>query len=356
MAAGGLVAGGERCFRLECDVSEISRKPAAKVLVTGAGALLGQGIIRSIRAASRPYSIVGVDPSPLSAGLYWCDSAYRGPMAKDPGFVDAFLRIIEIEKPDVLIPGTDLELAVFAANRPMIEAATGCKVLVASPEAVEIADDKAKTSAFLAENGFPFPPTARATDREAVASLVRDLGFPLIAKPRIGARSVGVRLLENEADLELVSRDPDYIVQEHIGTPDQEFTASGLFVDGDCRAEIVMRRDLRDGNTYRAYVEDDARLQGWVRKWTAALAAFGPANFQFRLRPDGTPVVFEINARFSGTTPLRAQAGFNEVEMMLDHLLTGEAIRRPPIESCILLRHWSETVVSTAMIAEVSQA
>lgn len=334
---------------------ERPKEPRAKVLVTGAGALLGQGIIRSIQAARNAYSIVGVDPNPLSAGLYWCDAAYRGPMAKDPGFIDAVLRIIDLERPDVLIPGTDLELAVFAANRPDIEAGTGCKVLVASPEAVEIADDKGKTSAFLASNGFPFPATARATDRKAVATLVRDLGFPLIAKPRVGARSVGVRLLRNDQDLELVSQDPDYIVQEHVGTPDQEYTASGLYVDGDCQAEIVMRRDLRDGNTYRAYVDDDPLLHAWVRKWTAALAAFGPANFQFRIRPDGTPVVFEINARFSGTTPLRAQAGFNEVEMMLDHLLDGEAIKPPSIAPFILLRHWSETVVSMERVEAVRQ-
>lgn len=330
-------------------------KPAAKVLVTGAGALLGQGIIRSIRAAAKRYEIVGVDPNPLSAGLFWSDAAYRGPMARDPHFVEAILQIIRIEKPDVLIPGTDLELAVFAANRRMIEVETGCRILVASSEAVRIADDKARTSAFLAANEFPFPHTASATNHEAVAALIRDLGFPLIAKPRVGARSVGVRLLERAADLELVGHDPDYIVQEHIGTSDQEFTASGLFVDGECRAEIVMRRDLRDGNTYRAFIEDDARLQGWVRKWTVALAAFGPANFQFRLRPDGTPVVFEINARFSGTTPLRALAGFNEVEMMLDHLLTGKPISRPSIKSCILLRHWSETVVSAEMVTQVKQ-
>lgn len=330
-------------------------KPAAKVLVTGAGALLGQGIIRSIRAAARPYAIVGVDPEPLSAGLYWCDAAYRGPMARDPRFVETILRIIEAETPDVLIPGTDLELALLAANRAMIEQRTGCKILVASPEAVAIADDKAKTSAFLAANDFPFPPTARATDRDAVAALVGDLGFPLIAKPRVGARSVGVRVLERAADLDLVAHDPDYIVQEHIGTPDREFTASGLFVDGECRAEIVMRRDLRDGNTYRAFVDDDPQLREWVRRWTAALAAFGPANFQFRLRPDGTPVVFEINARFSGTTPLRARAGFNEVEMMLDHLLTGKPVSRPPVEPCILLRHWSETVVSAGVVEQVRQ-
>src|SRR3546814_995014 len=76
-----------------------------------------------------------------------------------------------------------------------------------------------------------------------------------------------------------------------------------------------MRRDLRDGNTYRAYVADYPELNDQVRMLGRALQPHGPANFQFRTDADGTPCVFEINARFSGTTPLRAMAGFNEVEM-----------------------------------------
>ncbi len=52
-------------------------------------------------------------------------------------------------------------------------------------------------------------------------------------------------------------------------------------------------------------------------------------NFQFRLDRDGRPRPFEINARFSGTTPLRALAGFNEVEMALRHVLLGEPVVQP---------------------------
>ena len=40
-----------------------------KVLVTGAGALVGQGIIRSLMESSLSPVIVAADVSPLSAGL-----------------------------------------------------------------------------------------------------------------------------------------------------------------------------------------------------------------------------------------------------------------------------------------------
>jgi carbamoyl-phosphate synthase large subunit len=84
-----------------------------------------------------------------------------------------------------------------------------------------------------------------------------------------------------------------------------------------------------------------------------ALQAYGPANFQFRLTPDGEVKVFEINARFSGTTPLRAHAGFNEVEMVIDNLLEGKSIQQPTIKPLVILRHLSETVVTPEAIKQM---
>jgi len=50
-----------------------------KVLITGAGALLGQGIIRALRNSDLNATIIAVDPDPLAAGLYWADAAYLVP-------------------------------------------------------------------------------------------------------------------------------------------------------------------------------------------------------------------------------------------------------------------------------------
>ena len=59
-----------------------------KVLVTGAGALLGQGILRSLLDSPLRPTLVAVDPSPLSAGLYWTDHRYLIPMATDPAYLE----------------------------------------------------------------------------------------------------------------------------------------------------------------------------------------------------------------------------------------------------------------------------
>lgn len=314
-----------------------------KVLVTGAGALLGQGILRSLlRMDPRP-EIVSVDPSPLSAGLYWSDRAHRVPMAKDPTYLPRVEAVLAEERPDVVMIGTDVELEIFAEHRTRLEEAYGCTVLVSPPEAIRIADDKYLTYQFFHERGLPCPDSALPADARALADRV---GFPLVAKPRIGARSYGVSVLRSQADLDalLAGDTAGLVIQESAGPDDQEFTAGTLTFDGVCRAVITMRRDLRDGNTYRAFTGDWPELDAQVKAFAEALGGFGPVNFQFRVK-DGVARVFEINARFSGTTPLRDHAGFREVELCLRHLTEGTPITQPEIEPVVILRHWSETVV-----------
>lgn len=325
-----------------------------KIAVTGAGALLGQGMLRSLQASQLPISLLALDPSPLSAGLYWGGTAYRLPFASAPDYLPAIERLLQRERPHALLVGTDVELVVLAQAREHLEAKYQVQVLVSSPEVVAIADDKYRTAGFMAAQGFDAPASALGSDAAAVRELVASLGFPLIVKPCVGARSVGVHKVTNEQELaEALARVAGSVVQECIGGDSQEYTASGLYFDGRCDAVIVMRRDLRDGNTYRAFVDQDPMLREQVRRWTVALKPHGPANFQFRIDAQGRPKVFEINGRFSGTTPLRALAGFNEVEICLRRLLLSEPVTQPPIKPIIVLRHWHETLIDDARLHAV---
>lgn len=329
-----------------------------KLLITGAGALLGQGMIRSLRphaplpnSKPDPFEIVAVDPSPLSAGLYWCDRSYTVPMAASPDYLDAMERLLEKERPDAVLLGTDVELAIFAEHRERLEAAYRTHIVVSSPEVIEIADDKWLTASFLRDHGLAFPDSCLAGDEEALLARV---GFPLVVKPRRGARSFGVSVVHDQAALErAVSEGTDVVIQECVGGDDAEYTAGVLCFDGRCEASIVMRRDLKDGNTYRAFVEPYPELNAYVRAVADVLKPHGPANFQFRIGEDG-PKIFEINARYSGTTPLRARVGFNEVEMVLHRLLEGETIRQPVVEPAVILRHWSETVIGREQAERVA--
>lgn len=319
-----------------------------KVVVTGAGALLGQGIIRSLQAATIPVHVVALDPSSLAPGLYWADEAHKIPMVTDPAYGDRIDELLSAVRPDAVLVGTDVELGFFARERTRLEQAFGGSVVVSSPRVLEIADDKWKTAEWLRQEGFPHPMSCLPGDEE---SLIDQVGFPLVVKPRTGARSVGVHVVGNRSELAaaLAHAHSAPVIQEYLGTAEDEYTAGVLCFDGEVDATIVMRRDLRDGNTYRAWVREYPELNMQVSMLAAALRPFGPANFQFRV-VKGIVKVFEINGRFSGTTPFRLHAGLNEVERTLRRVVLGERPQPPEIRPVVILRHWTETVLNAAEI------
>jgi carbamoyl-phosphate synthase large subunit len=313
-----------------------------KVLVTGAGALLGQGIVRMLVESELKVHTIAVDPSGLAPALYWANEAHLIPMVKDPRYLEVMLGLLRRVRPDAVLIGTDVELELFARHRQELEAELGSAIVVSSPRVIAIADDKYETFRFLKDQGFPYPESCLPGEEEA---LIERVGFPLVVKPRVGARSVGVHVVRDRAELaRRIAEVQQPVIQQHLATADEEYTAGVLCFDGQVEASIVMRRDLRDGNTYRAYVEPFPELNAAVQEIGKRLAPHGPANFQFRL--DGGQVkVFEINARFSGTTPFRHRAGFREVDYCLRRLVRGEKPIPPRIEPMIVLRHWAETVV-----------
>ena len=321
------------------------------VLVTGAGTLLAQGIIRAMRLTGRPLRIVTADPDARAAGHWLGDTARTLPVASDPAYVASLEEIVGAERVDIVLPGTDVELPVLSRCREELERRYAVRVLVSDPRVVEIADDKWLTARFLAEHGFPAPRSALATDEGNVARLAEEFGFPLFAKPRRGARSVGARVIESRSALAVAcAREPSLVVQELLPGDEGEYTAGSIVVEGKCHGVVTLRRDLRDGNTFRAYREDAyGRFDRFLASVSETLGAHGPCNLQFRLRR-GEPVIFEINARFSGTTPIRAIFGFNELAAVLDWFLDGTPIPAPRLSEGTVLRTTGDLLIERSAL------
>jgi carbamoyl-phosphate synthase large subunit len=326
----------------------------SSVLVTGAGTLLAQGILRSLRLTGRSLRIITADPDERATGHWLGDVAAVVPLVGNPEYLARVEEIIAREHVDIVLVGTDVELPVLAGARKRLELERGVRVVVSDPDVIEIADDKWHTSRFLADHGFPAPRSALASDRDTALRFADALGLPLFAKPRRGARSVGARVIETrDALADACAADPSLLLQELLPDEDGEYTAGALVLDGVCRSVVVLRRDLRDGNTSRAYHDASCRrFDLFIAQVAEALGGHGPSNFQFRLR-GGKPVVFEINARFSGTTPLRAIFGFNEVGALLDWLIDGTPIPTPRLREGIVLRTTSDVFVEYAQTDEL---
>lgn len=315
-----------------------------RILVTGVGGGVGQSILKALQGS--PYRVVAVDSEPLAAGLYAAPAAYRGLEARQPGYIDRLLEICRAENCQLLFPGLDVELLPLAEQRDRFRAA-GIVPVVSSSEVVETCDDKLATAAFLKRHGFPAPRTCRLADA-AVPE------FPVVLKPhRGGARSRRTFVAHNSEEFEVYQRLVDHencVVQEYL--PGDEYTCGAITFDGRCWGVIVMRRILRDGDTYKAFVERNPQIESAVRDIVETLQPFGACNVQLRVK-EGKPYVFEINARCSGTTAARALAGFNEPRMIADYLLQQ---REPSysIQEITVLRYWQELAVSNQRVEQLT--
>jgi len=132
------------------------------------------------------------------------------------------------EQIHVILSGVEPILAVLAREAERIRAETGAICIVSSPECLAIGDDKLLTCQWLRESGFAVPLHAAAEDSDSVESLVNRCGFPLIAKPRSGKSARGIIEIQNVEELKSVSSRKNYVVQEYIGDPQQEYTVGCL--------------------------------------------------------------------------------------------------------------------------------
>ena len=145
-----------------------------------------------------------------------------------------------------------------------------------------------------------------------------NLKFPLILKPSIGSRSIGVEKIYNLEELKEKSRQrKDFIIQELIGSEADEYTCTIVKIKDKISEVLILRRYLRSGDTYKAEPVKSKIISKYVKDIAKSLNIYGPCNFQLRLDNNGRPKVFEINCRFSGTTPFCAQLGFNPLEYIL---------------------------------------
>lgn len=315
------------------------------ILVTGAGGGVGQGIIKSIKlVCDLDVHLIAADMSPLAAGLYGGNEAMLVPAASGDDYFDAISKICQENSINYYFPGTDVELLKAADFSDELFRKSQTKTVVCSKRVIEIADDKYHTYRFLVDNGFNAPVTSLSDDTDLDSLL-----YPVIIKPRVGCRSVGVYKVNNakEAKIALASVDSP-VIQEYLDG--DEFTCTVVAVKNRVSDVLCLKRDLRAGDTYRAFPEKNDIIESYVKALALKLGIYGSCNFQLRLK-DGVPMLFEINGRFSGTTPFCAQLGFNPVEFYLKGDLEKPYISNVNYDA-LVLRHWTEVVVSKSILKQ----
>ena len=316
-----------------------------RVLVTGVGGgSIGEQVCKALYNGEHRYTITTTNTSRAAMSVVRAAHAEVLPPANTDEYLNALRDVIARHDVQFLIPGSEPELiklsqcADFLADLP-------AKLLLNSPEVVHTCLDKHLTVDFLTKHNFRVPRTLLIDDAAMLDKFSMEL--PCIVKPASGGGgSAAAFIAQDMEELDffvryLLKSNFRPLVQEYIPSAESEYTVGVLHnPEGKLIGTVVLLRQIITGLSNRLKIKNRTQRQELgqilavssgisqgrivsfepVRKQAEAIAdalgSTGPLNIQGRW--DGRDFVpFEINPRFSGTTPMRALAGFNEPELLI---------------------------------------
>ena len=279
------------------------------VLVTGVGAIIGYGIINSLRMQNQyDVYVVGQDIYDDAYGRFLCDKFYVAERADSPNFLSYINDIVDKEKIDLIIPGIEQDMYRLHELRDSVRA----KIVLNNDLLIKLSKDKLETYKFFKEKGLNVIPTMYNEDYDMYVNL---LGNPFLLKPRKSYASKGIHKIYTKREFDFYNINPeDNIFQRIVGSEEEEYTI-GVFGCGDGTYSdfIILQRKLaQTGATDKAkIIEYDGMLMEYVDQICRLTKPFGPTNIQLRKENDKA-YLLEINPRISSACSIRSYAGYND--------------------------------------------
>ena len=297
-----------------------------KVLVTGIGGNVGQGILRNIRKSGFNINIIGTNTIAFSAGNYLCDTTYKVPFAELPDYIPTIQKIVAEEKIDLIIPSTDFEVYELALHADEL----GSKVAASQTKTASIYLDKYLSFLHHQKNAISFAASH-------LPSAYKGEFKKCIAKPRKGRGSRG--LLFNPSNWSGLT-DEEYMIQElHEG--EEITTAFYVNKQNKLHGSITLSRSLDGGgatNQCMVYNEHQETIDVILKKMISCANFQGSANLQSIVTKEGNIYPFEVNCRISGTNSIRSNFGFEDVKYTLEEYLYNQAPSQPKIKPGVAVR------------------
>lgn len=314
------------------------------ILVTGIGAIIGYGVIISLKNSKYDCFIIGMDIYDDASGQVWCDKFVQSILASDDGYINFLKDTIDRFQIDLVFFGTEQEIQKCYSCKDELGNYYQ-KLVINTGNAMEFSVDKWDTVCFLRDHGLKYIKSSVSCDFDEAK---RMFGLPLLLKPRRSYASKGIfkTSIKEEFDSWKKEQGDQFMVQELIGDENQEYTAATFgFGDGTCIQPIVMKRKLsKAGATDKAIVEPVPEIDEEICKIVRELKVVGPTNFQFRLH-EGEYLLLEINPRISSSTSIRTAFGYNEAEMCIEYFLEKHRPENRRLRTGRAYRYITEAVV-----------
>lgn len=290
------------------------------VLVTGVGAIIGYGLIQSLKASKYDVHITGMDIYDDAYGRYVCDEFIQAVPAAAPEYPLFLKKLMEEKEIDLVMFGTEQEIYRLMDEQEIMQEQYK-KLVINNREIVELSKDKWKTYEFLVKNGFQAIPTYRTGEFQALAET---LGLPFLLKPRRSYASKGIEKIHDREEFDFFRKraGDQFMVQKIVGDAEHEYTVATFgFGDGTCIRPIMLKRKLsQEGATAKAWVTESEEVERLVYRMAELLKPVGPTNFQFRY-DNGKYLLLETNPRISSSTSIRTAFGYNEAQMCVEYFV-----------------------------------
>lgn len=276
--------------------------------------------------------VIGADMTASAPALAGCDAYHLVPAVDAPNYIESLLAICKSERVDAIISLNDLELPVLAKAKAKFTE-IGTQLIVSDERAINICGDKFETCKFAESISIPAPKTYLSTKTAFDALRTRSINYPLIVKPRWGSASIGLYVVNTDAELEeafatcqrvlansflsKLATDSDIVlIQEFITGPEY---GVDIFNDlSGANRGVVLKKKLamRAGETDKAITVHSDKLYAYAKAIGDTLGHIGNLDCDF-LERDGEFYLLEMNPRFGGGYPFSHEAGANLVKALL---------------------------------------
>ncbi|MBH25705.1 MAG: carbamoyl phosphate synthase large subunit [Myxococcales bacterium] len=325
--------------RCEADPSDNPRK----VMILGSGPnRIGQGIEFDYCCCHAAYALndIGVEtimvncnPETVSTDYDTADRLYFEPLT-----LEYVLEVARREKPmgAIVQLGGQTPLKLSQA----LEAA-GVKVLGTSPNAIDLAEDRTRFGALLAELGVRQPENGTARSMEEALEVAERIGYPVLMRPSYVLGGQAMRILYEPDDVKryletaaLVTDDRPVLIDQYLEDAfeyDVDALADGEQVVIAGILEHVEEAGVHSGDSTALYPPYKIKphildeIRDVTHKLGLKLGVHGLMNIQFAER-DGLLYVLEVNPRASRTVPFLAKATGLPLVRYATRIMLGETL------------------------------
>jgi len=322
---------------------EVVPRGENSVIVLGSGPIrIGQGVefdycsVHSswaLRKAGKQSIIINNNPETVSTDFDTSDSLYFEPLT-----VEDVMEVIRKENPIGVIAQFGGQTAINLAG-PLAE--RGVKILGTSVDSIDMAEDRERFDALLAELGIPRPVGALVTSHEEALAAAQRLSYPLIVRPSYVLGGRAMEIVYNDQELDVYMKEAVVASKDHPVLIDRYMVGMEVEVDAIADGEDVCipgimeqieRAGVHSGDSIAVYPaqhlseEITNQIVDYTQRIARGLNVKGIVNIQY-IVANGELNVIEVNPRSSRTVPFISKVtGINMIEYAT-RIALGETIK-----------------------------